>query len=104
MHPAIHELKKQIQNRYGGRLARFLIHGSYARGEHAPDSDIDVMVTLKGNMNWKTKHDIWDIALGINIRHDVVFDVQVFSEDDIQNTIIGASPFVETVMEEGISV
>ncbi len=104
MHPAIHELKKRLLDRYGGRLVRFIVHGSYARGEHTPDSDIDIMISLTGDVNSQTEIDIWNVALEVDIRYDVVFDVQVYSEEDILHTIIGATPYVETVLKEGVTV
>ncbi len=102
MHPAIHELKKRLLDRYGERLVRFIVHGSYARGEHTPESDIDIVVTFKGKVDSDMEWEIWNIAFDVDLQFDVVFDVQSFSEEEIQHTIIGATPFVETVLEEGI--
>ncbi len=103
MHPAIFELKKRLEERYGERLVRFIVFGSYIRGENTPESDIDILVTLKGEVDSKTEIGIWEIALDVDLDYDVVFDVKVFSEDEIQNSIIGATPFVENVFAEGIS-
>ncbi len=104
MHPAALELKKQLQSRYGERLARFIVFGSHARGDHTYESDIDVMVSLHGDVTWETKYEVWDISLDVSLHHDVVLDVKILSEYDIQHTIIGASPFVESVLEEGIAI
>ena len=104
MHPAVFELKKRLLERYGDRLARFLVFGSYARGEQTPESDIDIFVTLQETVNWKTEFAVWDTAFEIELEYDVILDVKIYSEEDIRNTILGATPFVETVMEEGLVV
>lgn len=102
MHPAVFELKKRLQERYRDRLERFLVFGSYARGEHTPESDIDVFVTLKGDVTSAEENDIYNIAFQIDLEYEVLFDMKVFSEKEITHSIIGATPFVETVLQEGI--
>ncbi len=104
MHKAVLELKKRLQEQYGDRLVRFMVFGSYARGEQTPESDIDIFVTLHGTVDGKTEFAIWDISYEIELEFDVILNVKVYSEEDIQHTIIGATPFVETVLEEGIVV
>jgi len=100
--PAVYELKKRLEERFGPGLVRFVVFGSHARGDNTPDSDIDVMVSLAGEMNARTPLEIWDIALDIDVEYDVVLDVHVFSEHEIQNTLVGATPLMEAVLSEGI--
>ena len=45
------ELRDRLKAIYGVRLYKMLLFGSYARGEARPDSDIDVLVVLKGDVN-----------------------------------------------------
>lgn len=99
--PAVYVLKKRLEERFGPGLVRFVVFGSYARGDNTPDSDIDVMVSLAGEMNAQIQVEIWDIALDIDVEYDVVLDVHVFSEHEIQNTLMGATPLMETVLSEG---
>lgn len=101
MHPAVLELKKRIHDRYGNRLVRFLVFGSYARGDNTPESDIDIFVTLQGEVDLKTEMAVWDIAYDIDLEFDVTLDVKVFSEEDLHNTILRITPLVINVMKEG---
>jgi predicted nucleotidyltransferase len=45
------ELRRGLESLYGDRLARLVLFGSQARGDAAPDSDIDVLVVLKGTVD-----------------------------------------------------
>lgn len=44
------EIKRRLSEAYGDRLKKVVIYGSEARGEAEPDSDIDVMVVLEGEV------------------------------------------------------
>lgn len=46
-------LKSGLIEIYGDQLKAVILFGSYARGDaHPPDSDIDVMIVLKGEFNY----------------------------------------------------
>ncbi len=51
VHPHLNEilakLRAYLEQEYGDRLVQLLLFGSQARGDAQPDSDIDVMVTLR---------------------------------------------------------
>ena len=42
------ELRSRFEALYGDRLVKLILYGSQARGDAEPDSDIDVLVVLKG--------------------------------------------------------
>lgn len=42
------QLRDTLQAFYRERLHRVMLFGSYARGEARPDSDMDILVVLKG--------------------------------------------------------
>ncbi len=44
-------LKQEQKKHYGDRLKQLIMFGSQARGDAHPDSDIDVLVVLKGEVN-----------------------------------------------------
>jgi uncharacterized protein len=45
--PLQDQIKAAIEQRFGDRLVGVYLFGSRARGEHRPDSDVDVAVVLK---------------------------------------------------------
>jgi predicted nucleotidyltransferase len=47
---ALEELKGALVEVYGERPEGVYLYGSYARGDFTEDSDIDVLLVLKGNV------------------------------------------------------
>lgn len=45
------ELKEQFSLIYKRRLSKLILFGSQARGDATPDSDIDILVVLKNEIN-----------------------------------------------------
>ena len=64
------ELKRRLQGAFGDRLRGALIYGSEARGEATEDSDIDVIVLLKGPVR------LWeDIGRGVEATYDLTLEL-----------------------------
>jgi predicted nucleotidyltransferase len=45
---AIADLRRRLEERFGGRLEQVRLFGSYARGDPRPDSDVDLLVVIDG--------------------------------------------------------
>lgn len=48
---AIDKLKEKILDRYRERLSQIILFGSRARNDAEPESDIDILIVLKGEVN-----------------------------------------------------
>lgn len=48
LHLILAELRTRLRSLYEERLVSLVLFGSQARGEAAPDSDIDILVVLQG--------------------------------------------------------
>ena len=77
-------IKDCLQDAYGDRLQGVLLYGSEARGEAEPDSDIDILVLLRGPIElWNdiqtNVYALYDLQLEV-IRpiHAMPVDVEVF--------------------------
>ena len=55
--------------------------GSVARGDDKPDSDIDVVVEMKGPVDWRIDNDIISTAYKIELETGVIFDPHYRSVD-----------------------
>lgn len=46
------ETRKRLEEHYGRRLAGLVLHGSVARGTSEPESDIDLLILLRGELDY----------------------------------------------------
>ncbi|MCD6327109.1 nucleotidyltransferase domain-containing protein [bacterium] len=96
----VDEFKRRLQGLYGGTLKRVILYGSFARGDATEDSDIDVAVVLKGNVNPVDEIDrMIDIVTDLNLEHNVLVSIYPISEDDYSSV---NSPILLNLRREGI--
>ena len=78
----LHELKKGLITIYGDQLKAVYLYGSFARGEgRLPNSDIDVMVVLKGQFNyWEIDKLSAELVADLSLENDVVISTRFASE------------------------
>jgi len=99
----LRELKKGLLDIYGDKLSAVYLFGSYARGEgRPPNSDIDVMIVLKGTFNHhKTQKRSADLIASLCLEHDVV--ISWFFSSDIQYAQ-SKMPFMMTVRQDAVTI
>jgi predicted nucleotidyltransferase len=96
------ELKASLMALYGDSLAHLALFGSRARGDAAPDSDIDVLVVLKGMKNPVEEIGrTGDIVTELSLKYDTVVSC-VFMDVDRWSTRNG--PLLRNIRREGIPV
>jgi uncharacterized protein len=96
------ELRTGYEALYGDRLARLVLFGSQARGDAALDSDIDVMVVLRGAVN--ASDEIRRTApffSAVSLRNDVLVTPVYVSEGRFRDE---NSPLLLNVRREGVPV
>lgn len=94
------EFKTELRRLYGDRLTDIILYGSYARGEARDDSDIDVMVVLRGAVAPGREIDrMIDVLTDINLKHGVLLAVVPVSEEKFLRV---NSPLLLNVRREGI--
>lgn len=96
------QLKLELKNYYGDRLQQLILFGSQARDDAQPDSDIDVLVILRGDVNAgeeieKTSYFIADLCL----KTDTVISCIFMAEDQFRNR---SSPLLRNIHREGITL
>ena len=69
----ITKLRRQFERLYGERLIRMVLFGSQARGDAEPESDIDVLVVLRGPIDpGEEIARTGEVTAWLSLKHDVV--------------------------------
>jgi uncharacterized protein len=96
------ELRQQLETLYGERLEKLILFGSQARGNAAPDSDIDVLVVLRGSVD--VGRELWkisEVTAELSLRYSTHLSTVVMSASQYQARRSG---FLGTVYREGTSI
>lgn len=99
---AVEQLKQKLSRDFG--LAKLILFGSKARGDSHRESDLDVLIVLRDEFDWRTKHAIFDVCFDIGLEHDVVFQPVVLSRARYDDPLTKATPLCQNVAEEGVAI
>ena len=99
----LRELKKGLVQIYGDQLKAVYLFGSFARGEgKLPDSDIDVMIVLKGEFSyWKTYARASQLIADVCLENDVLVSAKLASQTKYTESKM---PLYINVRKEGVPV
>jgi len=109
---ALAAFRRALLGAFPGQIRRIILYGSYARGEAAPDSDVDVMIvvaweeerlpdgfyrSMYGDPRWET---IVDIACDASLEHGVWVSPLVVGEN--RHVAHRRWSFFKEVQREGV--
>jgi uncharacterized protein len=100
--PLLPEIKKRLEALYGERLLNVILYGSFARNRATTDSDIDIAIVLKGEVE-----KVEEITRSGDILFDLMLDkeelISIFplSEIELLNDVW---PLYRHIREEGVRV
>jgi predicted nucleotidyltransferase len=98
----VDEFEIRMRSIYQDRLVRLVLFGSQARGDAKPDSDIDLLVVLRGEVRPGAEISrTGSAAAALSLKHDVVISCTFISEDRYSEE---HSPLIENIHREGIAV
>lgn len=98
----LQEFQRGLERIYGARLAGLVLFGSQARGDALPDSDIDVMVVLHGDVNpLKEASRISEFRGDLCLRYNVVITCVYVSANGAR---AGDSPLLHNIRAEGVTL
>ncbi len=99
----LRELKKGLIEIYGDQLKAVILFGSFARGEgRLPDSDIDVMIVLKGEFDyWEMDKRSSELVAKLSLENDVLISTKLASETKYKESKF---PLYINVRKEGVVI
>jgi predicted nucleotidyltransferase len=80
------DLRTALEDLYGDRLVRLVLHGSRARGDTHAESDVDVFVVLEAPVEpGREIRRMRDIRTRIGLRYEQALSLLPVSETEYQN-------------------
>lgn len=95
------ELVRGLTSIFQNNISMIILYGSMARNEATDESDIDVAIIVKNQMDNDTKRQFVSWAADMDIRYERVFSIVDIQESNMMKweKIL---PFYRNIREEGI--
>lgn len=98
----LRKCRQVLESLYGERLRGLVLYGSCARGTDTRQSDIDLLVLLRGPVNVAAEiRRIWDVLYSVQLESDRVISVHPV---DAQSYRSGEYALYRNVIEEGVAI
>jgi antitoxin ChpS len=98
---AVRKFAAKVREQLGGQLIALKLFGSKARGEDAPESDIDILVEVEQATS-AIEDAVLDSAFEVNLAHDVYISPRVIGRAVFENPVWSATPFIRSLEREGV--
>lgn len=101
------EKDRQIAHEFQRRLALVVpildlrVFGSRARGNAAPDSDLDIFIEVE-TLTPQLRQQISEIAWEVGFEFDRVISTIVATRDQLEHGAMGANPLILNIEREGV--
>lgn len=99
----IRELKQILADHLGDLIREIIFFGSRNDGKPREYSDYDILIVLKGEYDWHLENAILSLCNEINLKHDIILDVQIISEKEF-GTLRAKQPFIQNALAQGAAV
>jgi len=98
----LQQLRAGLEAQYGDRLDRVLLYGSRARGDARPESDVDVLVVLRGEVDALAEiHRNSHLVADLSLEHNLVISCVYMSAEELAQ---GNDAYLRNVKREGLTV
>jgi predicted nucleotidyltransferase len=96
------ETKVELSGLYPGRLKGIILFGSYARGDYATGSDIDLLMLLDSITDPTTERErYFPTICNLSLKYDMVVSVVPMDYETYRNT---KTPLILNARKEGIRI
>lgn len=100
------QILQQLKVKVAARLplSRVILFGSRARGDNAPDSDVDVLVVLEGEVSRDAEAYVRFCAWELGYENGMVIFPLVVARKEWEEGLTSASLLAVAVSREGVEV
>lgn len=95
------DLVQGLRSIFGNEIQMIILYGSVARNEATEESDIDIAIIMKKDMEESEKERFISWSADMDIRYDRVFSIVDIQEDNL-NKWGEILPFYKNVRKDGI--
>ena len=95
------ELVQGLTDIFGNNISMIILYGSVARGNATKESDIDIAIVVRSQMNDGTKRRFLSWAADMDIRYERVFSIVDIQESNMKKWE-DVLPCYRNVKKEGI--
>jgi uncharacterized protein len=98
----LNETKAELSGLYPGRLKGIILFGSYARGDYATGSDIDLLMLLDNIADATTERErYFPTVCNLSLKYDTVVSVVPM---DYETYLSAKTPLILNARKEGIRI
>jgi predicted nucleotidyltransferase len=98
---AVEELRRRLQALLGENLLEVRLYGSWARGDAAPDSDVDLAVLVQ-RADLAVWQKVQEEAARLSLERDLVLSVRLLSQEEWEELQRLQTLYARRLKEEGI--
>lgn len=95
------ELVQGLTDIFGNNISMIILYGSVAKGNATKESDIDIAIVVRSQMDDATKKRFLYWAADMDIRYERVFSIVDIQESNMKKWE-DVLPFYRNVKQEGI--
>jgi predicted nucleotidyltransferase len=100
---ALEELRERLRGRFRERLVKLVLFGSKARGEGGDESDLDLLIVIRGYDRTGDDDDaVHSAAYDIDLRRGVFTQTIEYSEAEYRQRLDRETPLVTNIEREGV--
>ena len=95
------ELVEGLTGIFQNNISMIILYGSTARNEATNESDIDIAIIIKNEMDRQTKKQFINWAADMDMRYEKVFSIVDIQEENMKKWG-SVLPFYQNIRKEGI--
>jgi len=99
---AISKLKYELSRNFPG--VELILFGSKARGDFIDFSDIDILILVDMEVDYKLKDKIIEIAYDIELENNIVFGLIIENKKSWRSSKYRVLPLYQNIEREGINI